>query len=286
MVQVSQSPARNVIGRSLTFHALDHRFSVIASGRVLANLIENLFGALAGPDEDDADLYELVEREDGSGEVRRNGSVVAVTAVPGELVSYLLGHVNAAARAASQQYLLLHAAAASVDDRAVLVPGRSGAGKSTLVVRLVEQGLTYLTDDTVALDPVQGVIRPFPKPIVLRKGSWAQAPQLAPAAEHARYDFGEWVIDPRRIRPCPPPQAAIPHAIVLPRYEPGRRTRLEELRRSEALLELATTALNGMAHGRATVEALARVARANRCYWLVHGDAGEAATAVADVLIR
>ena len=83
------------------------------------------------------------------------GETLREAATPYEVLDALVGHLNLAAIEASRGRLLPHAAAvAAPDGRVVLLPGPSGSGKTTLTAELVGSGLAYLTDETLAVDPV------------------------------------------------------------------------------------------------------------------------------------
>lgn len=61
-------------------------------------------------------------------------------------------------------YVVLHASATVVDDRAVAFVGKSGKGKSTTVAAWYAEGHPVLADDVTAIDPDTGFVLPsFPK---------------------------------------------------------------------------------------------------------------------------
>ena len=84
--------------------------------------------------------------------------------------------------------LHLHAGAVACGDDGVVLLGSSGSGKSTLTAYLVRSGWTYLTDEMLALEPDPLRLRPYPRPLTLKKGSWAlfpEIPEVKAAAEVA-----------------------------------------------------------------------------------------------------
>lgn len=74
----------------------------------------------------------------------------------------------ASIEARAGHWLMLHAAGVSNDFGAVAaLIGASGAGKSTAARALCRDQLGYVTDETIAIDPLSGVVVPFPKPIAV-----------------------------------------------------------------------------------------------------------------------
>ena len=67
-------------------------------------------------------------------------------------------------------FLWLHAAAAALDDRAVLICGSPGAGKSTLAVQLLERGWSFVADDVVPVDVTGSLALPMPCAPCIRTG--------------------------------------------------------------------------------------------------------------------
>ncbi|MBA15771.1 MAG: HprK-related kinase A [Sphingomonas sp.] len=67
-----------------------------------------------------------------------------------------------------RRYLLLHAAAAERDGRAVLMTGISGAGKSTLAALLMARGWRLMGDEFALVDPETGQVHGFPRLVSLK----------------------------------------------------------------------------------------------------------------------
>jgi hypothetical protein len=72
----------------------------------------------------------------------------------------------------------LHAGAVVWRQHALLLPGVTHAGKSSLVAELLRRGATYYSDEFALIDP-QGLVHPYPRPLLLRNGSPQQSPVLA-----------------------------------------------------------------------------------------------------------
>lgn len=65
---------------------------------------------------------------------------------------------------------VIHAGVVAVEGRALLLPGRTHSGKSTLVAELVRRGAVYFSDEYALIDS-EGLVHPYPRPMLLRNGS-------------------------------------------------------------------------------------------------------------------
>lgn len=77
---------------------------------------------------------------------------------------------------------VLHASAVVYQETAIAFCGHSGAGKTSLAASLVQRGATILTDDVLAVEPVDDVVMAHPGPRVL---NLPDRPGV-PLADHAR----------------------------------------------------------------------------------------------------
>lgn len=75
---------------------------------------------------------------------------------------------------------VIHAGVVAVEGQGLLLPGRTHSGKSTLVAELVRRGAVYLSDE-YALIGSEGLVHPYPRPMLLRNG--APESHVAPVAE-------------------------------------------------------------------------------------------------------
>ena len=60
----------------------------------------------------------------------------------------------------------------------MLFPGATHAGKSSLVAELLRRGATYFSDEYALVDS-EGLVHPYPRPLLMRDGRPEQTPALA-----------------------------------------------------------------------------------------------------------
>ena len=166
-------------------------------------------------------------------------------------VATVVWHLNAIA-AESQRYVMLHAGCVADDaGGAVVLPGRSGAGKSTLTLACVDAGLAYLSDELTAIDPRDGALVPYPRPLGI--GS-----RLVPVSTMASGAVAS---------------ATAPAAIVFPRFEPGADVNTVRLDPVWTLIALAAHAPNLATMGVVGLAWLAGFATACPASQVTYGEA-------------
>ncbi|MGD0445052.1 MAG: hypothetical protein ABSA39_14050 [Edaphobacter sp.] len=72
----------------------------------------------------------------------------------------------------------VHAGAVVWGERVLLLPGITHAGKSSLVAEMLRRGATYFSDEYALID-TEGLVHPYPRPLLLRNGNPEQVPMLA-----------------------------------------------------------------------------------------------------------
>ncbi len=178
---------------------------------------------------------------------------------------------------AAHQWLVIHAATLERGGRALLMPAPPGSGKSTLCAALVCRGWRLLSDEFALLDPCAGTLAPVPRPIALKEASigliraWAPEAVFGPEVEN---NEGLTVSYMR------PPAGSVeashvtcqPGWIVVPTYQAGAATRVEQMSRAQALLDLADNSFNYNLHGRVGFERLVDVAEAAPCVTLQYSN--------------
>lgn len=99
-----------------------------------------------------------------------------------------LDAANQAAIDAAPGCVPLHAAAIETAAGVIAIAGQSGAGKSTLCAAAVLAGYPYVADEIAAISPDDLTVRPFHRPIGLRRGGAAAIGVEYPDAPDGRYD--------------------------------------------------------------------------------------------------
>ncbi len=99
-----------------------------------------------------------------------------------------LEEANLEAARAAVGHVPLHAASVEQDGWVVALAGRSRAGKSTLAAAAVLAGYGYVADEITAVSPTDLTVRPFHRPIGLRRGGAAAVGVTYPESDDGRYD--------------------------------------------------------------------------------------------------
>jgi hypothetical protein len=108
--------------------------------------------------------------------------VNGVTIAANETMPYLFTLIQQATDDAMIRHLqdqtAIHAGAVVYRGKAIVMPGPSGSGKSRLVQELLRQGAEYCSDEYAILD-AHGCVHPYPRALMIRRGSEEQHPVLA-----------------------------------------------------------------------------------------------------------
>jgi hypothetical protein len=267
------------------FAALGHTFTVTTFDVELHRYLAAAFAGLATAARPEH-RYDLSERPSAEGpiyELRRDGIAVHRTHRPETTIGALSWNINRAAFQSRRDLVLVHAAVASRDGQALLLPAVMEAGKTTLVAGLVRRGLGYLSDEMAAVEPGTLTVHPYAKPLSVDAGSWTVLPSLAPLVGEtvAPYTQLQWQVGAQTIRPDALAGPATPRWIIAPRYEPGAPTRVERVRPAEMVLLLAQQAF---ALDADVLRTIAELVKATSCHRLVSGDLASACDAVLQLL--
>ncbi len=160
-----------------------------------------------------------------------------------------------------RRFLLIHAASVEKEGRALILTGESGSGKSTLAALLATKGWRFLGDEFALIDPVTGLVHPFPRPTSLK--NQAIAAMMARLPEDR---FGPLLTDTPKgdLRHLVPPagslaamhEPAMPALLVYPTY--GAKTATRDVGRAENFVRLTQASTNYVALGEAGFGALTR----------------------------
>lgn len=192
--------------------------------------------------------------------------------------------------------LLLHAGVVERQGRALVMPAVPGSGKSTLTAALSLSGWRLLSDEFGAYDLEAGAFRPALKPIGLKNQSidviraFARAAPAASAVPDAP-EAPEAPLGPsfpntrkgtvahlapdaaavRRVH-----EAALPGAVLLPRWQAGSPTELVRVQPQLAFSALAFNAFNYQVLGAQGFEAVVALCTQCPVWQLVYSDLGDA----------
>ncbi|MGH2703316.1 MAG: hypothetical protein ACRDJ2_16275 [Actinomycetota bacterium] len=192
----------------------------------------------------------------------------------GEVLDYLFWYVNRRAIEATENYLLVHAAAASLNGKGVLLPARMDSGKTTLVAGLTRAGFDYLSDEAALLDPVTAYLHPYPKALWMeRKALDAVGGMLSWAGPR----MGErYQVPPEDLRKGSVGSPVPVSLVIAPRYVRGVRSRVEEIGRGEAIVLLKSNAFNFSSFGGDGLDLFKRVTAGARCFRMTVGNLNDA----------
>jgi hypothetical protein len=157
-------------------------------------------------------------------------------------------------------HIFFHAGAVAVDGAAIVIPGTSRSGKTVLVEALVRAGATYYSDEYTVVDR-DGLIHPYPSPVILRRGTER---------------FGPVEVPPDRI--ASEPIAA--SLVVLTQFDPHRPSdpwEPELAGAGDGALGLLENAVSGRSRPEQTLRAIAGILRNAR---VLRGARGEVDGAV------
>jgi hypothetical protein len=272
--------------RSAPCRALDFRFVVRSTDVQLGRRLDRLFAPFVTTDEP---LYEYSIVDSGARgdaiDLYENGALVERAPA---VVEHLMWRVNRHVVESSGRYLLLHAAAAQLDDAGLILPAPSGSGKTTLVAGLVRAGLRYLTDEAAALDPLSGLLEPYPKALAVETGSWDVLDDLAPDGfadrDIARSTTTQWLVEPTSIRADAVGSRCRTRLVIGPTYEPGAATELKPISRAVGVAFLVENSFNFKQHGRRGLQLLVETVRHADCYLLRFSDLDDACNEIVQML--
>ncbi|HEY7661175.1 MAG TPA: hypothetical protein VIC58_11320 [Actinomycetota bacterium] len=198
------------------------------------------------------------------------------------VLEFATWHISNRAIASDHGFFAVHAAAAARGGAGVLLPGPPDAGKSTLVAALTRASFSYLTDEAALVDPVDGLLHPFPRSLGLDRASVEAV--FGPGAQPKWRTGRQFHVRPSDLRPRAIGRPSPVRFVIAPRYEAGAVTVLEPMSRAEAVMVLARNAFHLDRFGGAGIDLLGRVVLQASCYRLCVGDLDDAVDAVSSVV--
>ena len=147
----------------------------------------------------------------------------------------------------ARNHTVLHAAAVSLSEGSIILPGEGGAGKSTLTAHLVAMGWSYCGDDIIGLgrtaENSKIEILPFPTSLCLKEGSLSVLGDYYPEIVNVEpLNYGGKTlrfipVDRSRLTPDIN-NWRTPRAVVFPMYSADSISRIERLSQWDALSSL------------------------------------------------
>lgn len=206
-----------------------------------------------------------------------DGAPVMHPLAAGLAVPMLEWAMNWVVASRAHRHLLIHAAVAARDGRALLLPGASGAGKTTLCALLVARGWRLLSDEFAVIDPARGRCVPMPRPPSFKNDAIAIAratfPDAVFAPEYRRAAKGALCyMRPPRDAVAREMESAVPALVVLPRFAPGAGCDPRPLGPAQLHAALAGNAMNYGALGETGFRCVAALAATLPAWRLAYDD--------------
>jgi hypothetical protein len=198
-------------------------------------------------------------------ELRLNGAAVASAQHASGLVPHLIHTLDETVIQRLRGLHALHAGAVQWCGKALILPGSTHSGKSSLVAELIRRGAAYASDE-YALLGADGLVHPYPRPLLLRNENGEQSP--AAAEELNGKTAGT---------------AAPLGWVFAVGYDAGGQWSVEEVPQSVALLALLRNTPHAMADSPEMLPAFERALAGAVCYAGRRGDAAAAAARILEL---
>jgi hypothetical protein len=271
-----------------SYEVISQRFRFRTDIREFAERVDRLLGQFRLEASGELPTYSLIRRSSDvvplalylNDELLREGDALE------PLLHHLMWHVNSEAVARTEDFLILHAAAASLDGRGVLLPGPEESGKTTLVAGLTQAGFSYLTDEAALLDPDTSLLHPYPRALWMDGRSLALlglADQGAPSDGGEESAFEHHVL-PEELRHDPVGESSPVRYVIVPSYRPEVETALIPLRRGAALVHLLDNAFNFGRFGSRGFRVAAGIVEQAECFRLEMSDLSAAVRLVSQLV--
>ena len=181
------------------------------------------------------------------------------------------------------ELLWLHAGAAALEERAVLLCGSWGSGKSTMVGHLCRKGWTYLSDDIVPVDRERDSLVPFPLTPMMRaheedaEGVRLSRAEVSNLSKHI-VDLDDEAVAKKNI-----PIASI----VFPQFNPTlQQSKLMRISPATATLELLRNCLDLKIHKEKALHYLGKLVENLPVFLLNYSNGEEASNLIVEAHLR
>lgn len=195
----------------------------------------------------------------------------------GETVPYLEWGLNWCVSQRAHDYMIIHASAMAVEDKALLIVGEPGVGKSTMAAALIRHGWRLLADELALISLADGALIPLPRPICLKGDSVDLICEKMPEAQYglsARTRRKGTIIHMR------PPASSVasmatscaPTWIVFVGRRPGAPVQLDPLSRADVMMRTIPSTFNYRLLGSVGFAAMTQLVGRCRGYSLTYSD--------------
>lgn len=195
----------------------------------------------------------------------------------GQAFAFLEWGMNWCVSLHANEYLKLHAAAVSLGEATIVMPGVPGSGKSTLCAALGLSGWRILSDEHAMIEPGTTGIVPLCRPVSLKNESieairsFSAGAVLGPTSRethkgrvaHMKADLHPLSHEPEPLRA---------HWMVFPRFSPDEPQRLSRRRRTDSFVLAAYHSFNYSLLGETGFEVMRNLINSVECFDLVYHD--------------
>ena len=199
--------------------------------------------------------------------------------------------INWCIAAHSHQYLIIHAAVIEQGGRALVLPAPPGSGKSTLCAALINRGWRLLSDELALYDIERRLIYGMARPVNLKNQSieviHAHSPDAvmtSPVPDTTKGTVA--LLKPPMESVHRVAEPAIPTWIVLPRYQTGSDSLLEQHSKARTFMLIADQSFNYNVHGRTGFDAVGDLVAQCSCHQYTYSRLSDAESTFADLLSR
>ncbi len=180
---------------------------------------------------------------------------------------------------AAKNYHLVHAGVVAWRKKGIVFSATSGMGKTTSVLKLVERGCKFLSDEVACFDLARGILEPFPRKVNIRSESQELLGLRLGAntgEASGETSVSERMVDIEDIVPGALSHSCRPRFIIFLRGF-GEKPRLERVSGSNAMFELLNSYIGPIENTAALLFEFTPTFNEAQCFNLVLGDPEETA---------
>jgi hypothetical protein len=210
------------------------------SHKMIEQLVIPVFAHLGCAFTDKTIIFDII-KSDNKFLIASDGLIVDMFTEEAEIVPRLSYYVIDSTYRKIDFLIAIHAAALSLGNGCVVLPGNCGVGKTTLAAALIKAGFKYFTDDTAILNRKTGSIIAVPVSLRIKEGSWGTIEKMFQKSFAATVHTSS---DGRKIRYLVPPEGSFDKAnvasdfvkvVVFPKYSPESKTSIQPISRLDAI---------------------------------------------------